>query len=81
MQLLLQYPILQLKRKQKKVLLKIKTKYQEEIHHWEHLSNTLKALQDRTIVTAASYNLDTIVTAASYNHETIETTDLQRHYH
>lgn len=33
--------------RKKKVLLKLKTKYQQEIHHWEHLSNTLKALQDR----------------------------------
>ncbi|KAI3520732.1 hypothetical protein L1887_10182 [Cichorium endivia] len=34
--------------RKKKVLLKLKTQYQEEIRHWEHLSNTLKALQDRT---------------------------------
>ncbi|KAI3792328.1 hypothetical protein L2E82_06204 [Cichorium intybus] len=34
--------------RKKKVLLKLKTKYQEEIHHWEHFSNTLKALQDHT---------------------------------
>ncbi|KAL7615450.1 hypothetical protein Lser_V15G07790 [Lactuca serriola] len=33
--------------RKKKVLLKLKTKYQQEIHHWEHLSNTLKVLQDR----------------------------------
>ncbi|CAI9284869.1 unnamed protein product [Lactuca saligna] len=31
----------------KKVLLKLKTKYHQKIHHWEHLSNTLKALQNR----------------------------------
>ncbi|KAI3793921.1 hypothetical protein L1987_36544 [Smallanthus sonchifolius] len=34
--------------RKKKVLLKLKTKYEQEIHHWEHLSNTLQALQDRT---------------------------------
>ncbi|KAI3748100.1 hypothetical protein L6452_10970 [Arctium lappa] len=34
--------------RKKTVLLKLKSKYQQEIHHWEHLSNTFKALQDRT---------------------------------
>lgn len=34
--------------RKKTVLLKLKAKYNQEIHHWEHLSNTLKALQDRT---------------------------------
>ncbi|KVI09173.1 uncharacterized protein LOC112524137 [Cynara cardunculus var. scolymus] len=34
--------------RKKTVLLKLKTKYQQEIHHWEDLSNTLKSLQDRT---------------------------------
>ncbi|CAI9271757.1 unnamed protein product [Lactuca saligna] len=33
--------------RKKKVLLKLKTKYQQKIHHWEHLPNTLKALQNR----------------------------------
>ncbi|KAI3699847.1 hypothetical protein L2E82_44436 [Cichorium intybus] len=36
------------KERKKRILLKLKTKYQQEIHHWEHLSNTLKALQDHT---------------------------------
>ncbi|KAL8247260.1 hypothetical protein R6Q59_008476 [Mikania micrantha] len=36
------------KERKKKVLLKLKSKYQQEIHHWELLSNNLKALQDRT---------------------------------
>lgn len=34
--------------RKKKTLLKLKTKYEQEIHHWELLSNTLQALQDRT---------------------------------
>ncbi|KAL4577159.1 hypothetical protein LXL04_013263 [Taraxacum kok-saghyz] len=34
--------------RKKKALLKLKTKYEQEIQHWEQLSNTLKALQDRT---------------------------------
>ncbi|KAK9061702.1 hypothetical protein SSX86_018885 [Deinandra increscens subsp. villosa] len=34
--------------RKKNVLLKLKAKYQQEILHWELLSNTLKALQDRT---------------------------------
>ncbi|KAD3641121.1 hypothetical protein R6Q59_003749 [Mikania micrantha] len=36
------------RRERKKImLLKLKTRYQEEIQNWEFLSNTLKALQDR----------------------------------
>ncbi|KAI7746412.1 hypothetical protein M8C21_033642 [Ambrosia artemisiifolia] len=34
--------------RKKKALLKLKTKYEQEIHHWEHLSNTLQALQNST---------------------------------
>ncbi|XP_071705608.1 uncharacterized protein [Rutidosis leptorrhynchoides] len=34
--------------RKKKTLLKLKTKYEQETHHWELLSNTLQALQDRT---------------------------------
>ncbi|KAF5770053.1 hypothetical protein HanRHA438_Chr14g0666091 [Helianthus annuus] len=34
--------------RKKKVLLNLKTKYQQEIHHWELLSNTLQALQNPT---------------------------------
>ncbi|CAI9260782.1 unnamed protein product [Lactuca saligna] len=36
------------KERKKTILLKLKTRYQQEIHQWEHLSNTLKALQERT---------------------------------
>ncbi|KAI3665989.1 hypothetical protein L6452_44627 [Arctium lappa] len=36
------------KERKKKILSKLKTRYQNEIHHWELLSNTLKALQNRT---------------------------------
>ena len=36
------------KERKKSILLKLKTRYQQEIQQWEHLSNTLKALQDRT---------------------------------
>ncbi|KAL9993867.1 hypothetical protein Hdeb2414_s0002g00071891 [Helianthus debilis subsp. tardiflorus] len=34
--------------RKKNLLLKLKTKYQQEIDHWELLSNTLQALKDRT---------------------------------
>ncbi|XP_076954358.1 uncharacterized protein LOC143628743 [Bidens hawaiensis] len=34
--------------RKKGLLLKLKTKYQQEIAHWELLSNTLRALQERT---------------------------------
>lgn len=34
--------------RKKKVLLNLKKKYQQEINHWEHLSNTLQALQQHT---------------------------------
>ncbi|KAL4568300.1 hypothetical protein LXL04_023909 [Taraxacum kok-saghyz] len=36
------------KERKKSILLKLKARYQQEIQQWEHLSNTLKALQDRT---------------------------------
>ncbi|KAJ9564202.1 hypothetical protein OSB04_000168 [Centaurea solstitialis] len=36
-------------KRRKKTLSKLKSKYQKEIHHWELLSNTLKALQNRTL--------------------------------
>ncbi|MFS8025254.1 hypothetical protein Hanom_Chr16g01472811 [Helianthus anomalus] len=34
--------------RKKNLLLKLKTKYQQKIDHWELLSNTLQALKDRT---------------------------------
>ncbi|MFS7951621.1 hypothetical protein Hanom_Chr07g00597261 [Helianthus anomalus] len=34
--------------RKKNLLLKLKTKYQQEIDHWELLSNTLQALKDHT---------------------------------
>ena len=34
--------------RKKKTLLKLRSKYEKEILHWESLSNTLRALQQRT---------------------------------
>jgi len=34
--------------RRKKTLVKLKSKYEKEILHWESLSNTLRALQQRT---------------------------------